>query len=269
MEKKYQVFLSSTYEDLIEERKEVVQGILECNGIPAGMELFPASSKSQWEVIKRVIDDSDYYLLIIAGRYGSEGKDEDGHQVSYTEMEFDYAFKTGKPIITLIHKDPGKIASKYSESSQRKRVKLQKFKDKAMAGRLVNFWDNKDNLKTAVVRSLSQAFITEPATGWVKYGSDIQPERKVETIPFRIDSLGDAVKVVECLAAHNIAYINFEGVDYGCMQRILDIISGAQMALNGSIQKVSHYGYLAFPNGASGQWGHAAPELNRSGITGR
>lgn len=37
------------------------------------MELFPASNKSQWDFIKRVIDESDFYLVIIAGKYGSIG----------------------------------------------------------------------------------------------------------------------------------------------------------------------------------------------------
>ena len=91
MERKYQIFVSSTYEDLKDERKEVVQAILKCNCIPAGMELWPASSKSQWEIIKSVIDESDYYLLIIAGKYGSEGMDDDGKKIGFTEMEFDYA----------------------------------------------------------------------------------------------------------------------------------------------------------------------------------
>ena len=73
---KYQVFVSSTYDDLIDERKEITQAILEADCIPAGMELFPASNKPQWEFIKSVIDESDFYLVIVAGRYGSEGTDE-------------------------------------------------------------------------------------------------------------------------------------------------------------------------------------------------
>lgn len=60
MKKKYQVFVSSTYDDLIEERKIVSQALLETSCFPAGMELFPASSLEQWELIKNVIDDSDY-----------------------------------------------------------------------------------------------------------------------------------------------------------------------------------------------------------------
>ena len=121
MERKYQIFVSSTYEDLKDERKEVVQAILKCNCIPAGMELWPASSKSQWEIIKSVIDESDYYLLIIAGKYGSEGMDDDGKKIGYTEMEFDYAMKTGKPIIALIHKNPESLPAKHYESSKIKK----------------------------------------------------------------------------------------------------------------------------------------------------
>ena len=70
---KYQVFVSSTYVDLIEERKEITQAILEANCIPAGMELFPASNKSQWDFIKKVIDDSDFYLVILAKIYYRNG----------------------------------------------------------------------------------------------------------------------------------------------------------------------------------------------------
>lgn len=40
MDKRFQVFVSSTYEDLQEERREVMQALLELDCIPAGMELF-------------------------------------------------------------------------------------------------------------------------------------------------------------------------------------------------------------------------------------
>lgn len=40
MNKKYQVFVSSTYEDLKNERQEIVEAILDAGHIPAGMEIF-------------------------------------------------------------------------------------------------------------------------------------------------------------------------------------------------------------------------------------
>ena len=69
--KKLQIFVSSTYSDLISERQACVETILSLGHIPAGMELFAAGSESQLETIKRWIDNCDVYMLIVGGRYGS------------------------------------------------------------------------------------------------------------------------------------------------------------------------------------------------------
>lgn len=52
MDKRYQVFVSSTYEDLHEERREVMQALLALDCIPTGMELFPAADDDSWTHIK-------------------------------------------------------------------------------------------------------------------------------------------------------------------------------------------------------------------------
>ena len=62
MEKKYQIFISSTYTDLIEERKKVRDTILNMLHFPVGMEVFGAADEEQWEIIKDTIDSSDYYV---------------------------------------------------------------------------------------------------------------------------------------------------------------------------------------------------------------
>ena len=72
MEKKYQVFISSTYEDLKEEREQAIKAVLEMGHIPVGMEMFSAADEDQWNLISRQIEASDYYLIIVAHRYGSE-----------------------------------------------------------------------------------------------------------------------------------------------------------------------------------------------------
>src|SRR4028119_2333406 len=104
MSKRYQVFVSSTFADLQEERAKVQKAIMQLDCIPAGMELFPAIDEEQLEFIKRIIDDSDYYLLIIGGRYGTVSP-KDG--ISYTEKEYDYAVSKGIRVIALLHKSPG------------------------------------------------------------------------------------------------------------------------------------------------------------------
>jgi hypothetical protein len=68
---RYQVFVSSTYADLKDERRAVIQTLMGMDCIPAGMEIFPASDEEQFSFIRKIIDDCDYYLLIIGGRYGS------------------------------------------------------------------------------------------------------------------------------------------------------------------------------------------------------
>lgn len=88
MDIKYQVFISSTYEDLQEERQKVQEAILSMYQFPIGMEMFSADDSEQWEIIRETIDTSDFYILIIEHRYGSiikEGKDAG---MSYTEKEF-------------------------------------------------------------------------------------------------------------------------------------------------------------------------------------
>src|SRR6266704_4529986 len=111
--KRYQVFISSTYADLKEERRRVTETVIELDCIPAGMELFPAADEEQFEFIKRVIDDCDYYLLIIGGRYGSTS--EAG--ISYTEQEYDYAINRGLKVIALLHENPDEIAFGKSEQN--------------------------------------------------------------------------------------------------------------------------------------------------------
>ena len=102
MDRKHQVFVSSTYEDLQEERREVMNVLLELDSIPSGMELFPAADEDQWSLIKGVIDDCDYYIVIIAGRYGSLGPDG----ISYTEMEYRYAVEKNKPVAAFFAQQP-------------------------------------------------------------------------------------------------------------------------------------------------------------------
>lgn len=175
-DKRYQVFVSSTYDDLQDERKEVMQALLELDCIPAGMELFPASSEDQWSLIKRVIDDCDYYILIIGGRYGSVGPDG----ISYTQMEFEYALETGKPIISFIHKNPASIPTGKSEQTEDGKKKLEEFK-KLAEKKLVKFWESPAELGSVVSRSMVKLMKNFPAEGWVKAGRAVD-EKSVQEI---------------------------------------------------------------------------------------
>lgn len=164
MDKRYQVFVSSTYADLKEERRHVIQALMEMDCIPAGMELFPAADEEQWEFIKRVIDDCDYYLLIIGGRYGSTTAEG----ISYTEKEFDYAVEKGLKVIALLHGTPETIPVAKSEMDPALRDRLDSFREKVKTGRLIRYWNALGELPGLVALSLQKTIKMYPATGWVR-----------------------------------------------------------------------------------------------------
>lgn len=172
MDKRYQVFISSTYADLKDERSKVIQTLMEMDCIPAGMELFPAIDDEQFNFIKRVIDDCDYYIVIIGGRYGSLS--DDG--LSYTEKEFDYACDKDIKVIALLHAHPEKIPVEKSDINPELREKLKNFRDKVGQGRLVKFWKKAEDLPGLVALSLSKTIKTYPAQGWVRSTSVTNPE---------------------------------------------------------------------------------------------
>src|SRR5260370_29634329 len=164
MDKRYQVFVSSTYEDLREERNEVMHALLELDCIPSGMELFPAANEDQWTVIKTVIDECDYYVVIVAGKYGSV---ESSSGQSYTEREYRYALDQGKPIIAFLHGNPGTLKADDTELDPDIRSKLEKFRSLCQL-KLCKFWHSPAELGSVVSRGIVQLRKSHPAVGWVR-----------------------------------------------------------------------------------------------------
>lgn len=172
MEKRYQIFISSTFADLEEERKGVMQAVIGLNCFPAGMEMFPASNKEQFQYIQSVIDESDYYIIIVAGKYGSIA--EDG--ISYTEKEFDYARGKGIPILAFVKKDIETLPAEKVERDKSSIKKLEKFRNKVLDGRLVKFWNNGDELKYELHSSLSHEMKINPRVGWIRGNTSVDLE---------------------------------------------------------------------------------------------
>ena len=178
MEKKYQVFISSTYEDLKEERKKVQEILLMADCIPAGMEAFVATNDEQFNVIKKAIDLCDYYVLIIGGRYGSVNKSTG---LSYTEMEYDYAVSKEIPVLVFSIDDSVELPEKKNEKDDEKKRKLVDFKSKAMNNRLANIWRNAADLAGQVAISIMRAKSEIERSGWVR-GDDYNPTETLKKI---------------------------------------------------------------------------------------
>ncbi|WP_153731758.1 DUF4062 domain-containing protein [Sporosarcina obsidiansis] len=181
MKKKLQVFISSTYEDLKEERQVAVESVLNAGHIPAGMELFKSDDKSQKEIIKRWIDESDVYMLILGGRYGSIDK-ETG--LSYTHWEYNYAGEVGKPRFAVVIDGAAleeKVRMIGSSVIERNDPALyEEFKGEVLS-KICKFYSDLKDIKITVLESLKEYESNPELYGWVS-GREVRSIEKLEQI---------------------------------------------------------------------------------------
>jgi regulator of replication initiation timing len=170
MKVKYQIFVSSTYEDLKQERELAIKAILEMGHIPVGMEMFSAGDEEQWKLIQKQIDDCDYYVVILAHRYGSL----DGN-IGYTEKEYNYAISKKIPTLGFIIDEKTDWPVSKSDTDTSKKKKLDDFKSKVKR-KLISYWSNKEDLYGKVSISLMKQFASNPRVGWVKANELTGPE---------------------------------------------------------------------------------------------
>ena len=167
---KYQIFVSSTYDDLKGERGQVIKAILEMGHIPVGMEMFSAADEEQWKIIARQIDETDYYVVIVGNRYGSVVSG-----ISYTEKEFDYAVSKGIPVLGFVIDSSVEPLAKHVDTEEEKVAALGKFKSKVKQ-RPVGFWKTAEELHGRVSIALMKAFNTTPRIGWTRATDVAGPE---------------------------------------------------------------------------------------------
>ncbi len=146
------------------------------------MELFVAGNDEKWRLIKRVISECDYYVLVIGGKYGSVDPET---ELSYTEMEYDFADSIGKPVMAFLHGQPGELKSDQIELDPAPRQRLKEFREKVEAARVVRYWTTPDALPGEVALSLIEARENFPAEGWVRASNALTPETRTELAELR------------------------------------------------------------------------------------
>lgn len=166
---KYQVFISSTFLDLHEERRAVTWEILKARHIPAGMENFTATDDRGWRTIQRSIDLSDYYVLIVAGAYGSV---DPNTSLSWTEREYRYAREKSMRVMAFIRLDAHITADKL-EKSEAGRSQLAVFKASLRESHLCETWSTLEDLKSKVMQALQNQIADDedsgaPRPGWFR-----------------------------------------------------------------------------------------------------
>jgi hypothetical protein len=178
--KKYQVFISSTYEDLQDVRIDIMHTILDTNNIPVGMENFSASNDRGWGIITQTIDNSDFCVLIVAGKYGTV---DEKTGKSWTEKEYDYAKKKKVPVLAFI-RDNDKIPPTLFESDAHTKNKLNNFIEKIKTDRHIKSWKESIDLQSSVVLALnSEIKRLEPQVlGWYRGNNTVIEKESITEI---------------------------------------------------------------------------------------
>ena len=175
--RKFSIFISSTYEDLKKERQALLGVALENNFIPVGMEQFHAAPTSQWNIITKMIDECDFYLLVIGGRYGSIDE-ETG--ISYTEKEYNYAKTKGMPVLVLIKESSAITESEKDTGDDKyeKMKRLDEFRERVKNDRnTVDFFTDINSLKYVTSPTFRNAInYGGDDAGWVRYQDVINEE---------------------------------------------------------------------------------------------
>jgi len=110
--------------------------------------------------------------------------------------------------------------------------------------------------------------IIEPPKASIKDTTDTQGERKkpgakvtpmtsprllrkntsgMQVCVIKPTSVEDARLITETLLENRTVVLNLEGIDVDIAQRIIDFTSGSIFAINGNLQKISHYIFIITP----------------------
>ena len=144
------------------ERSEVIKAILELGHVPVGMEMFSAADEEQWKMIARQIDQSDYYVVILAHRYGTRVFDGG---TSYTEKEYDYAVSQNIPVLGFVI--DVNVARPPTRSSEADQKSMDLFQSKVRR-KPTSTWSSAADLYGKVSIALSKAITYQPRPGWIR-----------------------------------------------------------------------------------------------------
>jgi len=152
--KHYSVFLSSTYKDLVEHRNAVKDQIISRDMLFRGMENFGADpSKLPAAKIVEEVRKADVYVGVFGVRYGSV---DQATGLSMTELEFNEAEASGKPMLLYLIREDAPIKVSDIESDPQSKVKLDNLRTRILANRVVYQFQTFEDLARQVYTDLGK-----------------------------------------------------------------------------------------------------------------
>lgn len=215
MGEKYQVFISSTFQDLAIQRKAAIQVVVDCRHIPIALDTFGARSVRDREVIDTMIEESQILILIIGHRYGHM---LDENNCSYTEYEYDKAVKCDLRVLAFFldeQEAQEMLEEAVQDPVQRagELLRLKQFRESVKAGAMYSPWHKDtsfDQFLWLIGKSLKDLINNEkkpPRSGWVP--ASRQKTAKTVEIALRNEFVLDTVESLN----------NFERLDKRCNEQ--------------------------------------------------
>jgi hypothetical protein len=174
MPKKYHVFISSTTDDLKNECHALCRIIFELGHIPVCMDSVDITEKTGWRIIKQNIAESDYFISLIAHRYGLL-PEKLGGKINSKEIEYAQAIRAGVPVLALIISDTARWKAAKKDGEQRLVTALKDFKEK-LKNHPHAEWLNMQDLKQNARELLSREMALNPRDGWTPGAERVTPE---------------------------------------------------------------------------------------------
>lgn len=251
MNNEYEVFISSVDKSLFEENSEVIEGVLECNCNPTGMEIFYVPDEFKIEFMKVDIDESDFVLLVLADKYGAENLYKNDNSIFVIKKELEYAFEIKKPIIALIHEN---LKNKFTELNENDKVGyqiLEIFSKLIFNDAVLKIWNEKADLKAIIANEVRNIIKDAVAIECNRDNEDTKKEigsyKYITLAPQEIEEvtiLADYLKKED-----SIIKLDLENLDVDNAQRIIDFVMGLVYMAEGSFQRMKEKIFIVAPNG--------------------
>ena len=149
------VFLSSTYIDLIEHRKEAAEALARLGYHIIGMETFNARTEDPTKASLKEVEDCKLVVGIYAHRYGSL---IGSSKISVTEQEFDHAVAKGKEIFAFFVDEDFSWPPKFVDKDAEQIKRLSAFKKKIVDQVTPDYFTDKTDLAYKIVSAVKSHF---------------------------------------------------------------------------------------------------------------
>lgn len=162
LDRRYQVFLTTSGKDMQPEREIVIQNLISMGFFTWGMESRSALGRAY---SRRQIEDCDYVLLLLGSQYGMLS----ASGLGYMHLEYIYTVTKQKPMIVFMHDQPDARAEALQEQHPELRQKFRDFRQQLLKEvDHVVMYHNLRDLELLVRSNMPKLIEQHPTIGWVR-----------------------------------------------------------------------------------------------------